>query len=77
MLPEHQGQGFASTAASQATALARATSRRATLDAFPSVDNPASNAICRRLGFALRGQGRFEYSKGSWMGCNHWRLGLI
>ena len=28
--------------------------------------------LCRRLGFALIGQDRFEYPKGNWMTCNDW-----
>jgi hypothetical protein len=33
-----------------------------------------SNGICRRVGFELLGEERFEYPKGHWMQCNDWRL---
>ena len=35
------------------------------LHAFPSVGNAASNALCHRLGFTLRGPCDFEYPAGS------------
>ena len=44
--------------------------------AFPSVDNPPSNALCRKLGFTLIEECEFEYPKGSFMQCNDWRLDL-
>ena len=47
-----------------------------TIHAYPSIDNAASNALCRRLGFELLGQERFEYPKGHWMTCNDWSLDL-
>jgi RimJ/RimL family protein N-acetyltransferase len=46
--------------------------------AFPSVENVASNALCRKLGFTLLGDAEFEYPAGSGisMRCNDWRLDL-
>ena len=44
--------------------------------AFPAVDNAASNAICRKLGFTLLEARRFEYPPGHWMDCNDWQLDL-
>jgi len=46
--------------------------------AFPSVDNPPSNAICRKLGFELLEAIDFEYPPGSGgvLRCNDWRLDL-
>jgi RimJ/RimL family protein N-acetyltransferase len=76
VLPEHQGRGIAATATGQAVDLARATSRRAAIHAFPSVDNAPSNGICSKLGFELLGSCEFEYPKGHWMRCNDWRLRL-
>jgi RimJ/RimL family protein N-acetyltransferase len=76
VVPEFQGRGIASAMVAQAVELARATHRWAAIHAFPSVDNPPSNAVCRNVGFALRGVERFEYPKGHWMQCNDWRLGL-
>jgi RimJ/RimL family protein N-acetyltransferase len=46
--------------------------------AFPSVDNGASNAICRKLGFELLGELEFEYPPGHGrvMLTNDWRFDL-
>jgi RimJ/RimL family protein N-acetyltransferase len=76
VLPEYQGRGIASAAVALAVDLARATKRRPALHAFPSVDNPASNALCRRAGFTLHGEVRFEYPKKHWMRCNDWSVSL-
>ncbi|WP_238359578.1 GNAT family N-acetyltransferase [Micromonospora maris] len=48
------------------------------LHAFPSVENTASNAVCRRLGFTLVGPCDFEYppGSGSLMRSNDWRITL-
>jgi RimJ/RimL family protein N-acetyltransferase len=46
------------------------------MHAFPNVDNEASNAICRKLGFELLEAREFEYPKGHLMTCNDWRLDL-
>jgi RimJ/RimL family protein N-acetyltransferase len=42
------------------------------------VDNQASNAICRKLGFELVDVEEYEYPKGSGniLRCNDWRLDL-
>jgi RimJ/RimL family protein N-acetyltransferase len=45
--------------------------------AFPSVDNPPSNAICRKLGFTLLAAQEFEYPPGHLMRCNVWQLDLF
>jgi RimJ/RimL family protein N-acetyltransferase len=76
VVPEFQGRGIASAMVAQAVELARATNRRPAVHAFPSVDNPPSNGVCRKAGFTLVGEGRFEYPKGHWMQCNDWRLEL-
>ena len=76
VLPEHQGRGIAAGATALAIEHARATGRRRYLHAFPSVDNPASNAICRKLGFTLVEECDFEFPPGSLMRCNDWRLDL-
>ena len=49
------------------------------LHAFPSVENAASNALCHRLGFTLRGPCDSEYPAGSslLMRSNDWRLSLV
>jgi RimJ/RimL family protein N-acetyltransferase len=76
VLPEYQGRGIASAAVAEAIELARATKRKQAVHAFPSVENPPSNGICRNLGFVLLGATQFEYPKGHWMLCNDWRLAL-
>jgi RimJ/RimL family protein N-acetyltransferase len=76
VLPEFQGRGIASAATAQAIAKARAEHRHRYLHAFPSVENLASNGICRKLGFELLGDSEFEYPKGHFMRCNDWRLDL-
>ena len=77
VLPAFQGRGIAVAATAEVIALARAEQRHRYLHAFPSVDNAASNAICRKLGFTLLGDYDFEYPKGNWMRCNDWRLDLF
>ncbi|HEV2415379.1 MAG TPA: GNAT family N-acetyltransferase [Candidatus Dormibacteraeota bacterium] len=76
IVPEFQGRGLAAEAVKEAIEVARATRRRDTIHAFPSVDNPPSNAVCRKAGFELVGPVQFEYPKGHWMECNDWRLSL-
>ena len=74
VVPEFQGRGIASVAVAQAVEVARETGRRPAVHAFPSADNAPSNGICRKVGFTLLGEERFEYPKGHWMQCNDWRL---
>ncbi|HEX7256198.1 MAG TPA: GNAT family N-acetyltransferase [Gaiellaceae bacterium] len=77
VLPEFQGRGIAGAATAQVIELARSERRRRFLHAFPSVENAASNAICRKLGFTLVQEQEFEYPKGNFMRCNDWRLELF
>ena len=76
VLPEAQGRGIAAAATKLAVEAARATGRHRHLHAFPSVDNPASNAICAKAGFTLLEALEFEYPPGHVMRCNDWRLDL-
>ncbi len=76
ILPAFQGRGIATAAARAVAALARGEHRHRHLYAFPAVDHPASNAICRKAGFTLLGATDFEYPPGSMMRCNEWRLDL-
>ncbi|GHJ49380.1 N-acetyltransferase GCN5 [Catellatospora sp. TT07R-123] len=76
ILPDFQGRGLAVAAAEEIVAITRADGRFRWLHAFPSVDNPASNAICRRVGFELVGETDFEFPKGRLMRSNDWRLDL-
>jgi RimJ/RimL family protein N-acetyltransferase len=75
VLPEFQGRGIAGAATLAAVAAARAERRHRYVHAFPSVDNPGSNAICRKAGFELLAVIDFEF-RGSVLRCNDWRLDL-
>ena len=79
VLPEFQGRGIATTATAQCIERARAERKHQFLHAYPSVENHASNAICRKLGFELVGVDEYEYPKnsGNIMRCNDFRLDLF
>ncbi|GAA1887547.1 hypothetical protein GCM10009753_15100 [Streptantibioticus ferralitis] len=76
VLPPFQRRGIAAAAVAAAVTSAQAERAHRHLHAFPSIDNPASNALCRKLGFSLLGECDFEYPPGSPMRCNDWRLEL-
>lgn len=76
VLPAFQGRGIAVEATAQAIQMAKSDGKHRFLHAFPSVENGASNAICRKLGFTLLGPHEFEYPPGNFMQCNDWRLDL-
>jgi RimJ/RimL family protein N-acetyltransferase len=77
VLPAYQGQGIATKAAAAAIEHVRQEPKYRYIHAFPSVENPASNAICRRLGFTLLEECQFEYPPGRLMTVNDWRLDLL
>lgn len=77
VLPAFQGRGIAAAATAQAIEMARADGKHRFLHAFPGVDNPPSNALCRKLGFTLIEECDFEYPRGHFMRCNDWRLDLL
>lgn len=77
VLPEFQGQGIATRATAAVVHRARAEGKHRFIHAFPSVDNGASNVICRKVGFTLQGEVNFEYPPGHFMRCNDWRLDLF
>ena len=76
VLPAFQGKGIATKATEAILAMLHAEPKHRFVHAFPSVQNNASNAICRKTGFALMGEYEFEYPKGQWMRCNDWRYAL-
>lgn len=76
VLPAFQGRGIATAAARAVAALARAQHRRKRLHAFPATDHSASNAVCRKAGFTLRGETDFEYPPGTIIRCNDWCVEL-
>ena len=77
VLPEYQGRGIATKATAAVIEHARREPRYQSLHAFPSVENPASNAICRKLGFTLVEECQVEYPPGRSMTVNDWRLELF
>jgi RimJ/RimL family protein N-acetyltransferase len=77
MLPAYQGRGMATKAGEAVLEHARLEHRHRLMHAFPSVYNPASNAICRKLGFSLIGECQFEYPPGNFMQCNDWCFDLF
>src|SRR5689334_11896708 len=74
--PEFQGQGLASLAARKLIEALRPVAKRRYLHAYPSVDHPASNAVCRKAGFELRGECEFEHPPGRLMRSRDWRFDL-
>jgi RimJ/RimL family protein N-acetyltransferase len=77
VLPSYQGNGIATMAVKLAIEEAAVENKYNYIHAFPSIDNPASNAICRKLDFEFISQCQFEYPPGNFMRCNNWRLNLI
>lgn len=77
VLPSFQGKGIASHAVKAMIEKIKAERKYKYIHAFPSINNPASNAICRKLGFNLTSECEFEYPPGSFMRCNDWCLELV
>ena len=77
VLPASQGRGIATAATALVIDRARSAGRHRFLHAFPSVENAASNAVCRKLGFTLVEEAmEFEFPPGNLLRCNDWRLDL-
>jgi RimJ/RimL family protein N-acetyltransferase len=77
VLPEYQGQGIATKAAAAVVEHARQAPKYQFMHAFPSIENGASNAICRKLGFTLVEECQVEYPPGHPITINDWRLDLL
>lgn len=74
VLPDAQGQGVASRALSLLIDDVRShPAGPRPLVAFPGVDNPASNGVCRRRGFTLAGTVTEQF-RGSDLAVNEWVL---
>jgi RimJ/RimL family protein N-acetyltransferase len=73
VLLEHQGRGYASEGVRLLVERANAEGRWGDIHAFPGASNGASNAICRKLGFELVGEGDADYA-GRHFPVNHWVL---
>jgi len=78
ILPDYQGRGITTQAIRLIMERARAEQKHRYVHAFPSVDNTASNAICKKLGFVLQREVDFEYpaGTGNYIRSNDWRLDL-
>ncbi|WP_336788045.1 GNAT family N-acetyltransferase [Paenibacillus sp. MMO-177] len=76
VLPPFQGRGIAASATAATLARASGERKHRYIHAFPSIDNPASNAICRKLDFIFIGECAFEYPPGNFIRCNDWRMDL-
>ena len=76
VLPAYQGRGIATKAGEAVIEQARCDHRYQFMHACPSVSNPASNAICRKLGFTWIEECEVEYPPGNFMTINDWRLEL-
>lgn len=61
---EYRGRGIAPAAVRLMLEAARAAGETLPVHAYPSVDNPASNAVCRKAGFTLLGEEDFEVGGG-------------
>jgi len=77
VLTSYQGKGIATKAVKLAIEEAFSENRYEYIHAFPSIDNPASNSICRKLDFQFISECEFEYPLGSFIRCNNWRYNLI
>ncbi|NUS71890.1 MAG: GNAT family N-acetyltransferase [Corynebacteriales bacterium] len=76
VLPEFQGRGIGMAAVHAIINTARHDNKHRWLHAYPSVNNAASNAICRKAGFELAGETDFEYPPGQIMRSHDWRFDL-
>jgi RimJ/RimL family protein N-acetyltransferase len=68
----YRGRGIAPAAVIALLRLARAAGETLPLHAYPRVDNPASNAVCRKAGFTLIGEHEFEVTPGRILHTNDW-----
>lgn len=76
VLPAYQGRGIAVQATLAALEVMRKVGKHHFVHAYPSVENAASNAVCRKAGFTLVETLEFEFPKGHFMQCNDWKLDL-
>ena len=76
VLPAYRGQGLATAAVLAVARRGPRPTGPALRARLPSVDNPASNAVCRKAGFTLLGETGFEYPPGQMMRANDWQLDL-
>ena len=72
----YQGRGIASRALRKCLEHAAGHGDRDSVLAFPRIDNLASNALCRKLGFEFFDEEDFEYPKGHPIRVNAWLFDL-
>ncbi len=75
LLPAFQGRGLVTAAGRLILSRAKAEEKWMEIHAFPSVNNAASNAICKKLGFSLLEEVRVAYN-GPPQPSNHWKIEL-
>lgn len=73
---DYRGQGIAPAAVVAMLDAARAAGETLPVHAYPRVDNPASNAVCRKAGFTLLGELDFEITPGLILHTNDWVVEL-
>jgi L-amino acid N-acyltransferase YncA len=71
-----QGRGIATRALRACVEYAAAHGDRDTVVAFPRIDNTASNALCRKVGFRLAGEEDGEYPPGNRIRVHPWVFDL-
>jgi RimJ/RimL family protein N-acetyltransferase len=76
VLAQYAGRGIATAGARTIIRYAKAEGRHRFMHAYPSVENQASNAVCRSAGFTNLGACMFEYPKGRFMQCADWCINL-
>ncbi len=72
----YRGRGIAPAAVRAMLERARAAGETLPVHAYPRVDNPASNAVCRKSGFTLLGEMDFEITPGNVLHTNDWVVEL-
>lgn len=72
----YRGQGIAPAAVIAMLEWARADGETLPVHAYPRVDNPASNAVCRKAGFTLVGEADVELTPGNVHRLNDWVVEL-
>jgi RimJ/RimL family protein N-acetyltransferase len=77
VIPRFHGRGIASSATGLLLERAQAERGHRFVHAFPKVENAASNAICRKLGFELIGETDFDARRAGVVRCNDWAFDLF
>ncbi|NUT57568.1 MAG: GNAT family N-acetyltransferase [Agromyces sp.] len=72
----YRGQGIAPAEVIAMLEWARADGETLPVHAYPRVDNPASNAVCRKAGFTLVGEADVELTPGNVRRLNDWVVEL-